>query len=363
MKAENVLIIPIFIPHLGCPHTCVFCNQHKIAGAYACPDTRDIIDTAERYLKTAGKRKITRVEIAFYGGSFTGIEPDLQERLLKAAGILKKSQKIQGIRLSTRPDYINPEVIKVLLKYEVDTVELGVQSLDNEVLQQSERGHRAADVEYAVSLLQRAGIAIGLQLMPGLPGDSPGKAILTTGKAISLAPDFIRIYPTVVIKETKLAQMLADNRYQPWSLEEAVETTALMYIMLSKAGIPVIRLGLQQTENLTAGKDLIAGPYHSAFGELVKSRVFRKQVEMLLLNTNLYRQEADVNLKCNYRDISQVKGQKSVNIRYFKENFHLNLNVSPDPQILPAAIRIELNTGNLFFYFSRREFLEKYRIE
>lgn len=361
--AAKVLVIPIFIPHLGCPHTCVFCNQRKIAGNYNCPTGQDIMAIADKFISNTKNSNTIHTEIAFYGGSFTGIDSVLQEELLAAVQDLLARKKIHGIRLSTRPDYINEQVLKRLKKYHVSTVELGVQSLDQDVLKESKRGHKAEDVKIAVRLLQKAGIKVGIQLMPGLPGDSFSKVIMTTKEVIKLKPDFVRIYPTVVIKGTELSQMLDDGEYTPWSLEDAVEISANMHILFSREGIPIIRMGLQKTENLTWGKDLIAGPYHPAFGELVKGKIFQKQTEMLLTEMNLIRKGTTVHLKCNERDISQIKGQKQRNLSYFKEKYDIFLNILVDPLVLPGSIKVEISREKDPIVFSRRDFLDKYRIK
>jgi len=346
---------------MGCPHTCVFCNQKKIAGCFKKPSAEYINNLVYSYLESFKDIGNAYVELAFYGGSFTGINVDLQEELLLAASNLKKKKVIAGIRLSTRPDYINPEIISRLKKHSVNTVELGVQSLDNDVLISSQRGHSIGDVEAAVQLLKNSAIQVGIQLMPGLPQDSVAKVLKTTQRVIELEPNFVRIYPTVVIKETQLAQLLDEGLFEPWSLETAVDTSAIMFIMFSKAGIPVIRLGLQATDNLVIGKDLLAGPYHPAFGELVKSRVFRKQLEYLLEGKILLLNNTKLSVFCNCQDISQIKGQKLANILYFQEKYNLNLKVQAREDLEPGSIALRIENNELPI-FTRREFLDNYRI-
>ncbi|MFZ5943775.1 MAG: elongator complex protein 3 [Bacillota bacterium] len=360
--AKRNLIIPIFIPHLGCPHTCVFCNQKKIAGEYQLPTAEEIKNTVELYYTTFKNIANAHIELAFYGGSFTGLKKEIQEQLLSEAFSLKKQGKIQGIRLSTRPDYIDEEIASHLVKSGVDTVELGVQSLNEAVLVKSLRGHSPQDVFTAVKILKKWRLQVGIQLMPGLPGDSKDRVLDTTRAVIKLEPDFVRIYPTVVIKETQLAQLWQNNIFLPWSLEEAVEVCTLMAIAFLQADIPIIRIGLQKTENLSFDRDLLAGPYHPAFGEMVKSRIFRKQIEILLDSIPEHVKNRHVNLYCHPNDISQIKGQKLTNDKFFEENYRISFNLVPDAKLERYSIAIEQKGILPFLCISRREFLDKYRI-
>lgn len=345
---------------MGCPHTCIFCNQHKIAGSFREPTAEDINNTVYSYRRTFSDIEKAYVELAFYGGSFTGIRKDLQEELLSTALTLKNKKLIDGIRLSTRPDYINQQITDRLQRYGVTTVELGVQSLDEVVLASSQRGHSTAQVKIAVGFLKKAEIKVGIQLMPGLPQDSPEKVLLTTQKVIELKPSFVRIYPTVVIKETELACLFSKGLYEPWSLETTIDLVAVMAIFFSRAGIPIIRMGLQAAENLVLGKDLLAGPYHPAFGELVKSRIFRKQIECILKEYILRENKEKLDIFCHPKEISQVKGQKHSNIFYFKDKFHSILEVFPKENLELGSLSWVEN--NVIRIFSRRDFLDKYRI-
>ncbi|NMA01171.1 MAG: radical SAM protein [Clostridia bacterium] len=350
------LVIPVFIPHLGCPHTCAFCNQKKIAGNYQSPTGIQIQELVELYTSTV-KNKELFVELAFYGGSFTGIPSFLQEELLQKAWELKGHNKIQGIRVSTRPDYINNAVLERLNRYTVDTVELGVQSLDPEVLERSQRCHSVEDVEIALKLLRTSNIKVGIQLMPGLPGDTFAKITKTTHKVVELKPDFVRIYPTLVIKDTQLAEWFEKGLYTPLSLEEAIEISAQMAIVFERANIPIIRIGLQAQENLSLGRDLVAGPYHPAFGELVKARVFRKQLETLFFHVNKLPLISPVTVYCHPQEISQVKGQNKDNITYFKERYNLDIKVFAEPSLSLGFLRLRDKENNLIT-LSRGEFLK-----
>lgn len=357
---SKVLIIPVFVPHMGCPHTCIFCNQRKIAGSFSEPSPESIRETVHSYRRTFPNVNDAYIELAFYGGSFTGIKAELQEKLLLTAYELKKETLINGIRLSTRPDYIDENIINRLERFGVTTVELGVQSLDEEVLALSQRGHSAKQVEEAVRLLKKSEIKIGIQLMPGLPQDSVEKLLLTTKKVIDLEPDFVRIYPTVVVKETELACQFLKGLYKPWTLEKTIDTVAIMAILFARANIPIIRMGLQSTENLVLGRDLLAGPYHPAFGELVKSRIFRKQIEYLLSGNKLVKNDDVLVLYCHPSKISQVKGQNQTNIRYLQEKYGIVIKVVAKEDLEPESLACK--EKNVKKVFARRDFLDKYRI-
>jgi len=318
------MIIPIFIPHVGCPHQCVFCNQNSIAGLHDIPTKEMIYRQVTEYRATMKEPK--KVQLAFYGGSFTSIAPELRLNLLSIAKNLKTQGLIDIIRLSTRPDDMGVEIIEELKEYSVDIVELGVQSMDNEVLLASGRGHTAQDAIEAADRIKRANIKLGLQMMIALPNDTPEKTLETTKKVINCMPDFVRIYPTAVIKDTKLAQLWKDGIYQPWAWDVLLDTTAEVLRLFEQANIPVIRIGLQAAENLSYDQDLLAGAYHPAMGELVKSRLMRMKLEELLQQKGTANKSWIV--LCNKNQLSQIRGQKNQNITYFK-NKGYQLNIIP----------------------------------
>lgn len=261
------LIIPIFIPFGGCPHQCVFCDQKGITGSSALPGLDDVKATIETYLSTwKGKGE---KEAAFYGGSFTGLPVDVQKGYLEAAGAFVTSGRLDSLRLSTRPDYIDEKIIALVKEYFVATIELGVQSMVDEVLKASGRGHTARQTSEAVCLLKASGIKIGLQFMPGLPGDTRDTVIRTVNEIIKLAPDFVRVYPSIVLKDTPLHKMYLAGEYRPWELEEMVEVCFEAKRLLDNAGIPIIRMGLQTTDELM--ESIVAGPFHPSFRQLVEA--------------------------------------------------------------------------------------------
>jgi len=265
MAKKKRLIIPVFIPFGGCPHKCVFCDQRGITGQSGMPTTEEVSAKITEYLVTwkgSGRR-----EVAFYGGSFTGLPAGVQQEYLGAAKAFVDAGKIDGLRISTRPDYIDADVIERLPGFKVEVVELGVQSLDNEVLALSGRGHGVKSVEAAVGLLKEAGIEVGLQLMPGLPGDSEERILETARAAAALAPAFVRIYPTLVLRDTALAELYDAGRYAAWSLTDMVELLRKVSRVFEKAGIKIIRMGLHSSKELE--HSLIDGPYHPDLRGLV----------------------------------------------------------------------------------------------
>ncbi len=321
-------IIPVFVPHLGCRHNCVFCNQKRISGseqAASVETVKEAIARAAALPRTGAKR-----QLAFYGGSFTAIEESLQETLLAAAQQALQERSIDAIRLSTRPDAIDERVLSRLKRYGVDTVELGAQSMDDEVLRLSRRGHTAADVVRASNLVCEAGFSLVLQMMTGLPGDSPERDMETARRLIALRPDAVRLYPTVIVRDTELYDRYLAGEYAEHSVEDAVEVCAKLLPLFEDSGIEVIRLGLNPTEELTGGA-AVAGAYHPALGELVKSRVYRNRARALLDGIAPH---SHVVLGVEARAISQMTGQKRENLRNLCKEFSLD-----GLKVRPAAVK------------------------
>lgn len=270
-------IIPIFVPHLGCPHSCVFCNQQRITGLSTNVKIDDVKKKIEKSLKTIPRNK-EKLEVAFYGGSFTGIEKEIQKGLLNVPYSYKKKGIIDEIRLSTRPDYINTEILGLLKRFEVDTIELGVQSLVNDVLKASGRGHVEEEVYRAAKLIKEHDFKLGLQMMIGLPKDTKERSLYTAKQIVSQQPDCVRIYPTLVIKDTSLEKLYLNGSYMPLSLDQAVNISTDLLLLFEYYNINVIRIGLQPTEKISLGKDVVAGPFHPSFRQLVESKIGRAHV-------------------------------------------------------------------------------------
>lgn len=267
MSRKKRLIIPIFIPFGGCPNQCVFCDQKGITGGSALPSIKEVTDTIDSYLSTWKGTGVK--EAAFYGGTFTALPEGVQLDYLNAAYGYIKSGKLDNLRISTRPDRITGDIAVYLKGHGVRTVELGVQSMSGEVLRLSGRGHSPKDTVDAVKLLKGFGFETGAQIMPGLPGDTLDSILMTAEAIIALRPDFVRIYPTLVLKNTPLYKMFLSGDYKAWSLEEMVSLCREVSKRFKEADIPVIRMGLQPTADLEA--NLAAGPYHPSFRQLVEN--------------------------------------------------------------------------------------------
>jgi histone acetyltransferase (RNA polymerase elongator complex component) len=313
------MIIPFFIPHAGCPHQCVFCNQKNITGQSAPVDPSSVPDTIIGYFRTnTGKKP---VQVAFYGGSFTALPINTQREYLEAVQPFIYAGEVQSIRLSTRPDCITPDILTRLKTYRVGTVELGVQSMDDRVLELSGRGHTARDTINAVTLLREHDVTVGLQLMPGLPGDSSNGFTSTVEKVVALKPDFVRLYPALVIEGTPLAELYRTGRYAPLALDDAVSLCRDALVRFEQANIDVIRIGLQPTEELEKSGTILAGPYHPAFRQLVESSLLLERMRSCLSDRN---EETDIaRFQVNPHDLSAAIGQRRSNIDILTKEFGL----------------------------------------
>jgi len=340
---DKRFIIPIFISHLGCPHRCVFCNQNRIARpASTLPTPEEVAKEIEHYLGLSSrKRKSARmVQAAFYGGSFTALPVKIQEKLLYSVKPLLEKGKVHSLRLSTRPDYISAEVLGILKAHKVETVELGVQSLADEVLRISRRGYGRERVHQAVRDLQGEGFEVGIQLMIGLPGDSPEQFVATVDEVIQLRPHFVRLYPTVVIKGTPLERWFREGRYDPLSLEEAVTLTKGALQRFYQAHIPVIRVGLQPTPSLEAPGTIVAGPYHPAFRQLAESALLYERATDLLAEFP-HQGRQSLTFLVSPRDISTFYGQGGHTIAKLRKAFGLyEIRVRPDPQQARGSVSL-----------------------
>lgn len=293
--------IPIFLSHRGCPHHCVYCDQCLITGKQEDPSAEEIHENIQTYLSTQGE-EIDK-EIAFFGGSFSALPLETQEFYLSLAQEYVGKQGVRGIRFSTRPDALDAEKMRFYKKFSLTTIELGVQSLDPKVLRASKRGHGLIDVIRGANLIAGSGLQLGMQMMIGLPEDHYDSAIFTAEKMIALRPDFVRIYPTLVLKGTGLQSMMERGAYYPWSLEETIEVCSDVMALFMAAKIPVIRLGLYSEEKNFA-ESVLAGPYHPALKSLVMSRMFFKKLQAL---------EAPLEIIIHPKDESFLLGDKKDN--------------------------------------------------
>lgn len=309
MKSHS--IIPIFLPELACPHQCVFCNQKNITATEKLPSEKEVLEIIESHLKTI-KAKNRSCEIAFFGGSFTGLPLHEQERYLKLVAPYVENTEIESIRISTRPDYIDDEILSLLKHYHVKIIEIGAQSMDDYVLRLSGRGHSAEDVRYASKLIKEAGFILGIQMMVGLPGDTYKKTYTTAKEIIDLGADGTRIYPVLVIDDTELAEMYKAGDYEPLSVEEAVLQTAPIYKLFEENGVMIYKCGLHPSEFLSNGK-LLAGPWHPAFRQLVQSKIFLDKAKKLLADDPEIK-----GFEVNPSDINAALGYKKGNLKVFQ---------------------------------------------
>ncbi len=302
--------ISVFVPHNGCPHQCSFCNQRGITGISKQPSKEDVVSAIEISLKNSVK-KIDSRELAFFGGSFTAINRDYMIELLEAAKPYVDCGQLQGIRLSTRPDAIDEEILALLKFYGVTSIELGAQSMVDEVLRLNNRGHSSRDVENASRLIKKYGFELGLQMMVGLYGSDYKKDLYTGQKFIELKPDTVRIYPTVIMKNTELENLYKSGKYTPMQFDETVELCSKLLDEFEKSHIKVIRLGLHSSESLK--EDIVAGVWHPAFREICESRRFF--CRFVHESEKLFKDVKKLAVRINPKDISKFVGQKRCNLK------------------------------------------------
>lgn len=306
MKHYN---IPIFIPELACPNRCIYCNQRHISGQLQAVKPEEIEQIIEQHLSTFIRPSF--VELAFFGGSFTGIDEKDMITYLKIVQPYIEKGEVKSIRISTRPDYINEKILDILKQYNVRDIELGAQSLNEEVLAFAKRGHAVKDVENASRLIKDYGFSLGLQMMIGLPLDSVERSKETAKKILELGAKSTRIYPTLVINNTDLADLYKAGKYKALSLEEAVDWTAEIYKVFSQTDIIILRVGLHPSEALIKGEQLLAGPFHVSFKELVLTKLWQEKLEKIPDNTKI--------ISVNPREINYAIGYNGVNRKILQE--------------------------------------------
>lgn len=306
--------IPIFIPELACPNRCIYCNQQNISGQLFLPSKEEIIEKINSHLLSFKRPYIA--EVAFFGGNFTGIEIEKQINYLEIVQPYIQNKDIESIRISTRPDYINKDILDILKQYNVKTIELGAQSLCQDVLDFSERGHSVEDVEKAAKLINDNGFELGLQMMIGLPLDTLEKSIFTANKIIHLGAQSTRIYPTLVIEDTKLAQLYKNGIYKSLSLEDAVDWCSKIYPIFHENNITILRVGLHPSEALINSKDLVAGAFHVSFRELVLTKIWEEK--LLAIESN---NSKSIIISVCSKSINQAIGYYSQNKNLLKNRF------------------------------------------
>ncbi len=328
-------IIPVFIPHVGCPHDCVFCNQKKIAGCISAPGGEDVKAIIAEALDKTGDNK---PQVAFYGGSFTAIEPLQMIEYLSSVKGFVDSGEISGIRLSTRPDCIDEERLLILKQYGVDTIELGTQSMIDSVLEKSGRGHTVNDTVRAVKLIKKHGFQLILQMMTHLPGSDDTKDIATAEAIAALSPDGVRIYPTVVVRDTALEKLWREGKYTPATSEEAARLGAELLGIFEQNNIPVIRFGLNPTDDLSGGEAL-CGAYHPALGEMARSERYLSLAEQQIEKAGICGGELTVCV--NIKRVSVMSGQKKKNKQFLAQKYGFeNVTIYGDAEIPDGEVRV-----------------------
>ena len=336
-------IIPIFVPHLGCPNDCIFCNQKSISGQKSNMTKEKAKEIIENYLKSIDKEN-AQIEIAFFGGSFTAIEEERQEELLQVASEFVKSGQVESIRVSTRPDAIDKKILKRLKKYKVKTIELGVQSSNNYILKRINRGHTFEDVKRAAKLIRWNGFRLGVQMMVGLPESTTIDEINTAKELIKLKPKMVRIYPVLVIKNTPLEKELEKGTYKPLTVVQAVEVCKEIVRLFHNKNIDIIRIGLQPTDEISEPgsekSEVVAGPYHPAFRQLVESAMWYDAIVGKIKRLNVKVKEVKVTV--NPIDGNNVIGHKKENVLKLKDTYDVDLILNQDKNIKQGKSKIEI---------------------
>ena len=336
-------IIPIFVPHLGCPNDCIFCNQKSISGQKKSVTKEEAKEIIDNYLKSI-KDEEAQIEIAFFGGSFTAIEKEKQEELLQVAYEYIKDGKVESIRISTRPDRIDKETLKRLKKYKVKTIELGVQSANDYILNRANRGHTFEDVKKASKMIRWYGFKLGHQMMVGLPESTRIDEINTAKSLVKLKPKMVRIYPVLVVKNTKLEEEYEKGIYEPLSIVQAVEVCKEIVRIFADKNIDIIRIGLQNTDEIsepgTKNSEVVAGPYHPAFRQLVESAMWYDAIVSKIKKLNAKVKEVEVSV--NPIDSNNVIGHKKENVKKLKDTYDVDLILKQDENIKQGKSKIEI---------------------
>ena len=339
-RSGRPAILPVFLPHSGCKERCLFCNQKATGGKTVAPSS--LPRSIESFLaELSPERRLGEKQVAFYGGTFTAMGQEEQLQYLRAVRPFLASQQIDSIRISTRPDAISAESIETLKAFGVQTVELGAQTMNDEILSLCQRGHSAEDTDSAVVRLRRAGLHVGLHLMIGLPGDTLDRFLRSLEQVIALRPNFVRIHPTLVLRGAPLEASWGNGNYGPLSLDEAIAWLKKGVLRLERAGIAVARLGLQPTEELN--RHILAGPYHPALRQLVDSSIMLAMARALLVDGM---DDGVVSFICHPREVSNLRGQGNRNVQELKKCFGLcEIGIVGQEAVPPGRIALRTRSG------------------
>ncbi len=338
-RRETRLIVPLFIPNEGCPHRCIYCNQEKVTERSAPLEREAIKEIINASIESEKYRRARIKEIAFFGGTFTNLSEERIVYYLESVRPYIKDGMFQWIRVSTRPDTVTPDVLEIMKEYGVRVVEIGAQSMDDNVLRLSRRGHTVSDIIQAVNLLKENGFYAGIQLMPGLPGDTKERFISGLERVIELRPYSLRLYPALVLKGTVLHRWFREGRYSPLDVEEAVEICADACMMLEDNGIPVIRIGLFNSPSLLKDGEVVAGPWHQAFGHLVRSRIYQRRITPFLAGIQ---KGSSIILRVRREEEPLLRGYKNQEIKKLEQRMGIRItSIILDEEIEYGEIRIE----------------------
>lgn len=344
-KTERHVNIPVFIPHLGCPNDCVFCNQRSISGKSSF-DAEKVSDEIERALSTLTDISGENIEIAYFGGSFTGIERSLMIHLLDIAEGFINEGRASSIRMSTRPDYISQEILDILKCYHVKTIELGIQSMSDDVLKASKRGHNREDTIRACKLVKGYGFQLIGQMMIGLPGSDIDKEIDTAKAICNMGADGARIYPTMVLHQTELCEMTKRSEYMPLELDDAIERTSSVLKVFIENNISVIRIGLHADESLCDQSGIYAGAYHPAMGELCENAIYLQTIRMEIDRIGFggcnLQENSDIEIAVPKGHVSKVIGNKKTNIEKLRQEYGFKkIKIREQEDLLPYHVEIK----------------------
>ncbi|MCX6246640.1 MAG: radical SAM protein [Bacteroidetes bacterium] len=326
-QKKHHFTIPVFIPMEACPFQCIFCDQDRISGRTTIPEPVEVNSIIQRHLATIPE-KGSDIEVGFFGGTFTGLSPEKQKVYLEAVLPFTESGRIAGIRLSTRPDFISSRILELLGRYPVRTIELGAQSMDDEVLRKSGRGHTSSQTREASALILAAGFSLGLQMMVGLPGDTEEKAVNTAKRIIESGASETRIYPVIVIKGTPLEKLFREGKYLPLELDEAIQITKDVVRVFDESNVKIIRIGLHPSEGLLNRKEYIAGPFHVSFRELVMTALWTDRFRKILEE----KQGESIGIRVNPADLNPAIGYYGKNRKLLEKHFR-SVKFLPDPEI------------------------------
>lgn len=338
--SEKPFIVPVFLPNIGCPHKCVFCDQCAITGVKQKIPSPEYMGLHINRFLNYKRRNRRLVQISFFGGNFLGLKIDFIKSLLHEATKFVIAGRVDSIRFSTRPDTIDYERLDILKEFPVTTVEIGAQSMDDMVLSLSERGHTSSDTEKAVSILKKKNYEIGIQMMIGLPGDNGAVSLYSAKKIAALSPDFVRIYPTLVLKNTILSRWYKEGKYTPLSLEQCITLVKDIYLIFKEKKIQVIRMGIQASERFERQETILAGPYHPAFGHLVHSEIFLDKASSIIESEEIDCRDS-VGIKVYPRSVSKMRGIKNFNIKTLEKRFNIkSLEIIPDYSLAEDEVTV-----------------------